>query len=460
MTLPHSVTRTLASCALFLLVFEASRSVRADQIDPVVEGLKVCSAQIIPSELKATHQSDYDAAFRDAICGKWYASHKSSVDDSGGLDIIKVISASGGHKSDEESVNRSEYCRDTKYHVSTSTANSLFIRFLPDGTASAVSSCIRDVMSNNPRPILALGTVTPDGFRVSVRNVMPGNGDQRFASLRASGLKCNDVSPGKIIPATNDGLTLKCHWLAKTMTYGEVTIVSGTTPQTKSSVTVTALRDLPEVAHVTLSHIEDEKIPDSVITRCSDYVDSRNLDGKDCNDDACKKDGHATACTNDAKKHCKLWYVTPPLKKTSPDSDFLMKGPQGPRPDCQTGGCRWSAPAETFHHIQNPDGSLSGTAALGSLPCHFRFCVDEQLYKHTPKVQVDRTWRLTSKTASFIVDYPENQNYTISVSWAGPSGKSGNEALPPGKELTNVRKVNSFSVSPTVTQYTYRLDLH
>ncbi|TMQ20820.1 MAG: hypothetical protein E6J90_15760 [Deltaproteobacteria bacterium] len=423
----------------------------------MIEGLKVCAMLVVPTELKTSHQNDYNAAFRDALCGDWYTSHKEAVEASGGADIpIKVfkIGIHGEYSKEDESVSRTQYCRDTHWTVTTSSSDLFFTRFLDEKIAEKVNGCMQAVYANNPRPLQVTATTIPEGIRVSVRNVAPANGDQRLAAVHAVGLACDKVKPTTIIAATNEGLTFNCRWSRVDSTFGEVSVVAGATAQTTSSITAVAYRELPPLATVSLIRTMPLKVTDSVAKdRCSAWVSSPNLHGKDCDDSECKQPGLPRECTADSKRHCKLRFTMGPIERTGSDSTF-----GNIKVDCPGGGCEWSAPSQSFRSWE-VGGKLFASASLGSIPSNMRFCADETLYRTDAKAETIAQWKLVSKGSAFILSVPKQPEYSARVLWGPGSGMSGEQGIPLGKDSAEIKLVNAIPLANT-TEYTYRLMLH
>lgn len=441
----------------------ASGAIAQTPANPVIEGLKVCAAMAIPTDLKKTFNADYSAAFRDALCGDWYNSHKQSIEAGGGIDIpLKVlkIGAHGEYTNEEETVSRTRYCRDTSLVVATSTANTFFLHYMPAENIAGITACIKQVMSSNHMPVEAWATPTPSGVRVNLRNLSPGDGDQFLYSMHPVGLTCSNPGAGKIIAATNEGLALDCRWSGK-KTYGEVTLVSGTKPQVKSAVTVSATRSLPAVATVTISHMQDFWVRDGdARKRCESAAPSPNLHEKHCDDRECKQPGLPRDCTNDHQRFCKLVVTTPGIRP-APEYELLRP----PYPECRGGGCEWSLNGHPAQVRANADGSSYALASLGSIPNTLSVCVDEQHHHNEPRRIVDQTWSLSDKKAWFIVDYPAGQQ--LSIKWEPLSSMSGevgvprdppNDALPKDLKVRLVSK-QSAGADGSVFVNTYQLAL-
>lgn len=140
--------------------------------------LTTCTAGLVPSELKTSQNNNLDDAFKDALCGDWYAQHKDLVDNSFSangnyLDVI-AAGVDTKNKSRSQSMTRVQYCGSSDWRVLSSTQDSFWSRMVTDSARQTWLGCIQAVTAAYTAGLvfhpLRLATTTSDaGITISVR---------------------------------------------------------------------------------------------------------------------------------------------------------------------------------------------------------------------------------------------------------------------------------------------------
>lgn len=134
--------------ACLALVLVLSGHARAD--DVVAERMAKCAAVLIPDEINKKFSGSVSSAFRDAICGEWYKSHKEESDAALGANaVIEAIpvGAKFSQSGVAESLDRGSFCADSARTATVSEVASFFSRIVPAEGRAQWATCIAAVMS-------------------------------------------------------------------------------------------------------------------------------------------------------------------------------------------------------------------------------------------------------------------------------------------------------------------------
>ncbi|WP_020483069.1 hypothetical protein [Methylomonas sp. MK1] len=403
--------------ALFVCTVGLFASVAQAQNDVISQRMNECRKSIIPLEIYQKFGSNYESAFRDAMCGKWYTEHEEEAKNSagGGIDVL-IVSASGSADSSksQKTVSRIEYCQNTNYKVRQEFNDEFWRRSADPISQSGYNLCIHQVFqyassTTGSYPVKISVQEIGEMLQFSVRFDANFGGDKpRLKDINPARLRCsgkNDRWKNMVIPSQGDGIVFECRWATEDA--GEAIFTAITTRGDVVSSVTREVRPYVNVRQVKLTP-EDKTISTKPV--CGDPVNTPEFFHNWKNHD----DGRCAALTGD---YCLGKYgVALTAEKPEADKFVRLVKPYINCNDNANGSCNWNGGNIANAQWTTSDSRAQAELYFGSHQASLKICAEQQTYSKQDREDPVKTFDLPLG-GRFTVSIPKGEHHKLNATW-------------------------------------------
>lgn len=428
-----------------LLIFSFGWTTLAKAQDIEAFG-RACLSVLVPNELRVEHSNNSEAAFRDALCGDWFTSHRAQVEGQGEINLLEIVSAGGGGSSDTRTVTRTQFCQERNLTSTTRTKMSFWSRIVPNEAREEFNRCMDLFRAElEPRtPVkIAASQVGDAGVAVTLRwdrnvtLVQP-----IFDRFDTTNIDCprNAIPAGRRIPV--EGITARCSWGRNFPTHG---IIIAQTRGGGSSLT-TVRRDTPLLGTAAL---QVTRTVDRVIAQeqvCGPVVFTHELHEVEC--------GEGCDCRGDRWCHRNVDFPTIDARADVEGFHRTIHSPRLLCPNDNQGSCAWNEvdrPSRLDVFVNTPT-HIQARRIFGSRRIGVSLCVTEDRIGPTDESSIVKTEDIF-EGKTFRAEIPIERATAV---WLLRLGAGGEDFLRVGDSQGRLQLVNRAEVGDMIF-FTYRV---
>lgn len=414
---------------------------------------RACALGIEPDELRLKYFNDAASAFRNAVCGDWYNSHKQAVEGSGSVDVVKIVSVGGSGSSTSETVSHTQFCQDTSLTAQQTTIADLWIKTNPDDSLrSRFFDCMGQFTTQqvSPSPMFLIATDEGTaGILVSAAwNKNIAGTQPKFDHIDTSVISCSNVPIQKGTGLSSEPQSFTCKWPDRTSSDGLITLYT----TNRGSIVSRVHRQIAPVGSYTLTIITKKDEPSGTEKICGPAGTTAQLDNN--------------------RLFCMF---NPPPYPMGCDGgwsvaflDFPLTNPKPSWPvipgtltlNCtrdNQGSCAWNEVdrPSRFQVIQNDGVNFTVRRSFGSQNIDVQLCASRQQFAPQERKESKGVQPLyDGATISIVI--PDEATGSIHIEW--PFDHSS-EDFPAGSTSPRLKLTKTDNIAHVATYYRYQVSL-